>query len=286
MRRNVRASKGFTLIELLIVIGLLGALTALVLPSLSADRREAMMDVSEYNKAGTARALQQYHQITGQYPADMHSGLEASDSGATGNRMDGMQKSMAFNVTDGSGSPPAKPASIQRLTQTMVDSLAAAGITSLCYNTGLNSKTLAEDDYVVMSCNSAGEQWLHKDFGPPVGGSGNPPKGKITFDGRPLDEWVVDMNGGTRNGVVIACWITPTVNWEAGSGDNNDWSKGNVELGIEIEGQAPVPTEAAEPGGEIEFVYYIGHFLVDNDDSDGVQAAQLIGITCGKPLNP
>jgi prepilin-type N-terminal cleavage/methylation domain-containing protein len=287
MSRKSRRSRksGFTLIEMLIVIGLLGALTALILPALSADRREALMDISDYNKAGTVRVLKQYKGITGQYPADMHSGLVAYASGATGNRMPGMQKSMAFNVSDGTGSPPAKPASIQQLTQTMVDSLAAAGITSLCYDSGLNSRPLAAGDYVVMSCNTAGEQWLHKDFSPGVGGSGNPPKGKITFDGRTLDVWVTDMNGGTNNGVVVVCWVTPTTNWEAGSGDNNDWTKGNVEIGIDLPGQAPVPTEDAEGGLDVTFAYYNGHFLVDNDNGDGVQPAELIGVACGTPLN-
>jgi hypothetical protein len=137
-----------------------------------------------------------------------------------------------------------------------------------------------------MSCNTTGEQWLHKDFSPGVGGSGNPPKGKITIEGRTLDQWGIDEFGAVGDGVVIACWITPTVNWAAGSGDNNDWSKGNVKLAIDIPGQAPVPTEAAEPGGEVSFVYYSGHFLVDADDSDGIKPAKLIGVMCGKPLNP
>jgi prepilin-type N-terminal cleavage/methylation domain-containing protein len=287
MRKSHRIPRSaFTLIEMLVVIGLLGSLTALILPSLSANRREALMDVGQYNKAGTARALYEYKDITGNYPNDMHSGLVASGNGATGNRMPGMQKAMGFNISDGTGNPPAKPASIQPLTQTMVDSLAAAGITSLCYGSGLNSKTLAEGDYVVMSCNSDGDQWLHKDFSPGVSQSGDPAKGKITIEGRTLDEWVEDMNGGTNDGVVVACWIAPTVDWSAGSGDNNDWSKGNVELAIDMEGQSPVPTEDAEGGNDVSFAYYSAHFLVDNDDTDGVQPAKLIGVMCGKPLVP
>jgi prepilin-type N-terminal cleavage/methylation domain-containing protein len=285
-RKKRMKESGFTLIELLIVIGLLGALTVLILPKLTADRQEAMMDVSEYNKAGTIRTLYQYEEITGRYPNDMHSGLEAHDSGATDNRMDGMQKSMAFNISDGTGSPSAKPAAIQPLTANMVASLNAAGITSLCYNSGLNSRTLAAGDYVVMSCNTAGEQWLHKDFSPGVTGSGTPPKGKITFEGRALDEWVTDMHGGARDGVIIACWVTPAIDWQAGDGGNTDWTKGNVELGISIEGQAPVPTEDAEGGNEVNFAYYSAHFLVDDDDTDGIQPAKLIGVMCGKPLNP
>jgi prepilin-type N-terminal cleavage/methylation domain-containing protein len=277
---------GFTLIELLIVIGLLGALTALILPRLSADRREALQDVGKYNKAGTLRVLYEYEEIVKGYPNDMHSGLVAYDSGATGNRMPGMQKNMAFNIGDGGGSPPAKPASIQPLTATMVESLAAAGITSLCYDSGINSRTLQAGDYVVMSCNAAGAQWLHKDFSPGVPQSGDPAKGKITIQGRTLDDWVTDMHGGTRNGVIVAAWITPTVDWSAASGDNGDWTKSHVELGIAIEGQAPVPTEDAEGGNDVSFAYMNAHFLVDNDDADGIQPARLLDVMCGQPLNP
>ncbi|AKJ64843.1 type II secretion system protein [Kiritimatiella glycovorans] len=274
-KRNKKS--GFTLIELLIVIGLMGALVALVLPKLTADRRESMMDVSQYNKAGTIRTLYQYEEITGKYPNDMHSGLT---NAASGGRMPGMQKSMAFNISNGGG---PKPASIQPLTTNMVASLNAAGITSLCYDSGFNSRTLAVGDYVVMSCNPDGEQWLHKHFTPHVGSTG---KGKITFEGRALDEWVTDMNGGASDGVIIPCWVTPTIDWQAGSGDNTDWTKGNVELGISMEGQAPVPTEDAEGGNEVNFAYYTAHFLVDDDDTDGIQPAKLIGVMCGKPLNP
>ncbi|MFW5864150.1 MAG: type II secretion system protein, partial [bacterium] len=53
-KRKNRKS-GFTLIEMLVVIGLLGALTALVLPSLTANREEALGDVCDYNQAGTVR---------------------------------------------------------------------------------------------------------------------------------------------------------------------------------------------------------------------------------------
>ena len=282
---------GFTLIELLIVIGLLGALTALILPRLAADRQEAMEDVCAYNKAGTVRTLYQYEEVTGGYPADMHSGLIAYDSGSTSNRMLGMPTGMAFNISDGAGSPAAKPASIVALTSNEVASLAAAGITSLCYDTGLNSRPLAAGDYVIMSCNghlATPEQWLHKDFTPSVAGSGDPAKGRITFDGRTLINWITDMTpaGGGNPGVIVACFIAPTVDWSKGSGDNSDWTKGEVEVGISLPGQAPCPTEDAEGGHDISFGYHSAHFLVDNDGSDGIQPAKLLGVMCGQPLNP
>ncbi len=287
-KKAKRNRSGFTLIELLIVIGLLGALVALILPRLTADRREAMMDVGKYNKAGTLRTLHQYKELTGKYPNDMHSGLVAHGSGVTANRMPGMQKSLSFNVSDGTGNPAAKPASIQPLTATMVASLAAAGIERLCYDSGFNPRPLAEGDYVVMSCNTDGEQWLNRNFSPGVPQSGNPPKGRITINGRRLNEWVEDMRpaGGGNPGVIVVTWIAPTVDWRPGDGGNTDWTKGAVELGIAIEGKAPTPTENAEGGSDVSFGYNNAHFLVDNDDSDGIQPARLLDVMCGKPLNP
>ena len=53
------------IVFLLIVIGLLGALVALILPKLTADREEAMGDVCDYNQAGTVRVLSQYADMFG-----------------------------------------------------------------------------------------------------------------------------------------------------------------------------------------------------------------------------
>lgn len=264
---SVMRRQGFTLIELLIVIGLLGALTALILPSLSADRKEALQDVNKYNKAGTMRVLSEYHQLTNGYPSGMHTGLQAA-SGDEAVRMVGMPKCTKKNVTS---------STITTLTATQLESLAEAGIESLCYGTGLNKATLDETVCVVKSAD-----WVR--------GSNQT---ALTFQGLTGAEWAATMNsdpnGGGTDGLLIALWVAPTTDWESASGGNNDWTRGNVELGVDMPAQAPIPTVSADGDDvDIEFAYYVGHFLVDSDATDGVQAAELVGVTCpgGGALNP
>ncbi|MFW5803262.1 MAG: type II secretion system protein [Verrucomicrobiota bacterium] len=262
MKRN-----SFTLIELLIVIGLLGALTALILPTLSANRSKAIKDVCDYNKAGAARALKQYENIVGAYPADMHNGLDG-----TGDEAEAMEghaspqtERMVDNIDD----------TRHALTEDQADSLKAAGITSICSGTGLNSTEVAEDiNVAVASADDGSNAW---------GGGGKP---EITFDGVLISDWAEGTDGPSWNddtGPVVVLWIAPTVDWSVGGGDNNDWSKGNVELAIDMEGKCPVPTESTD-GGDPTFGYYMAYFKAFNDGDP----ARMIGLTCagGGTLNP
>jgi prepilin-type N-terminal cleavage/methylation domain-containing protein len=56
-----RASHGFTLIELIIVIGLLGALAAIVLPTLSVKRVESLEQIVAHDMAEIREAFQRLH---------------------------------------------------------------------------------------------------------------------------------------------------------------------------------------------------------------------------------
>jgi prepilin-type N-terminal cleavage/methylation domain-containing protein len=253
-------SAAFTLIEMLVVIGLLGSLTALVLPSLSANREEALGDVCDYNQAGTVRVLKQYNNLVGGYPADMHNGLQgvADDSVAMEGLPDAQEDHMVTNIAT----------TRHKLLAAEATSLTAAGITSVCSGTGLNSTAVAADVNVAMACAADGTgAWLDD------GGV------EMTFDGILISDWADGTSGPSWNtgkaGPVVVLWIAPTVNWAAGSGDNNDWSKGNVEMGIDLEGQCPIPTAAAS-GDEVSFAYYMAYFKVYNDGS----AARMIGSTC------
>ncbi len=265
-RRKTRT--GFTLIEMLIVIALLGALTALILPGLSANRSKAIGDVCKYNKAGTIRVLKQYENLVGAYPSGLHNGFQGTDAATTS--MDGMPSPLTAKMVTNIATTR------HALTADQATSLSAAGITSICSGTGLNSTTVAEDVNVAIACAADGSNpWTHA-------GS------EMTFDGVLLSDWADGSSGPNWNttggaGPIIALWIAPTVNWAAGSGDNNDWSKGNVEYGIDLEGQCPVPTSSTS-GGEISFNYYIGYFKV----FDNGAPARLIGTTCAGcgPINP
>jgi prepilin-type N-terminal cleavage/methylation domain-containing protein len=263
-----RTRHAFTLIEMLVVIGLLGALTALILPTLSANRSRALTDICHYNKAGTARVLKQYENLLGKYPADMHNGLD--DTGPDASAMEGHAAPQTQRmVTDIDNTRRA-------LTANQATSLSDAGITSICSGTGLNSTPVAEDVNVAVAC------WANGDHAWAGGG-----KPEITFDGILLSDWATGNAGPSWNtgkeGPIVVLWLAPTVNWAAGSGDNNDWSKGNVEYGIDLEGQCPVPTTSTT-GGTPNFKYYMAYFKAFDDGSP----ARMIGLTCagGGTLNP
>lgn len=262
---KTKKMSGFTLIELLIVIGLLGALTALILPSLSADREEALGDVCNYNQAGTVRTLKQFKQLTGLYPDDMHSGLQSLDSSAVA--MEGLPGAQGDHMGEDGDSCP----SLYQLTADDVNSLTEAGIIDVCYGTGLNSQELSEGDSVVRAYNDS--HYWYDDSGEDA---------VMTFDGVSLEDW---ENGVADDGegVVLVFWIAPTTNWDASVEANKDWTKGAVDLGIDMEGQCPIPAEAAS-GDEVSFSYYMAYFKVYSDGS----AAKLIGTTCPEcgVLNP
>ncbi len=266
-KKNRVKRQSFTLIELLIVIGLLGALTTLILPTLSANREEALGDVCDYNQAGSVRVLKQYENIVGGYPADLHTGLQGTD--ATAVAMEGLPDAQTDHmITDIADTRHA-------LTTNQATSLSAAGIGSVCSGTGLNSTAVAEDVNVAAACAVDGSNaWLDD------GGV------EMTFDGIDISDWATATGTPSWDasaGPVVCLYVAPTVNWSAGSGDNNDWSKGDVELAIDMEGQCPIPTAAAS-GDEVSFAYYMAYFKVYDDGSP----ARMIGSTCPEcgVLNP
>jgi prepilin-type N-terminal cleavage/methylation domain-containing protein len=232
--------KGFTLIELLIVIGLLGALTSLVLPSLMADRTEALLSVCDYNQAGTVRTLHQYKSLMGGYPDGMHTGL-----------------------TSGGGTPMGLPEytlgqyndsklADYTLVATDVQSLQAAGIDELAWDEGYHIHAISTAS-TVMEATDAFED--DSDTGT-----------LATFDGRDIATHKSDKGGEA----VIALFIAPTVDWDSGAA--NSWAAASqLEMGIDLEGKCPIPT-----GENEEFTYYIAYFMTFTDGSE----AELLGTSC------
>ncbi len=268
---NMKSQGGFTLIELLIVIGLLGALTALILPRLSADREEAMGDVCDYNQAGTVRVLTQYADMFGSFPAGMHNGLQAASG--TPAAMEGLPSQQTEHmVTDIATTRLV-------LSTNQAASLAAAGITTVAHGTGYNTANVAADMVVAQACASDGSNPWNDDGGV-----------EMTFDGVAISDWATGTAGPSWNttggaGPVVCLWVTPTVDWESAQGDggNTDWTKGAVEYGISMEGKCPIPTQAAS-GDEVAFAYYMAYFKVFDDGTE----ARMIGSTCPEcgVLNP
>ena len=270
MKTSMKKTKnkgGFTLIELLIVIGLLGALTALILPRLAANREEAIGDVCDYNQAGTLRVLSQYKDMFGLYPKGLHNGLIGT--GATATAIDGLPDFQAGNMITNIATTR------HALTTNQAASLVAAGITTVAYSNGYNLASVAAGVNVARCTTS----WVTDEE---IG---------YTFDGIGIAAWEAgtatpswDSGSGFGPGVVVVLWVTPTTDWSGkGDGGNNDWTKGEVELGITLAGQCPVPVASAT-GGDPDFAYYMAYFKV----YDSGAAARLIGTSCPEcgVLNP
>jgi len=288
MKKTVKPhanNKGFTLIELLIVIGLLAALTALVLPSLQADREEALGGICDYNQAGTVRVLKQYNNLFNHYPNGLHTGLSvpAADTDDpivldTTGVMPGMPSAQSANLG------PAVADSAVALTAGMVTSLNEAGITELCYGSGLNNQTIAATTHSVIALSSA---WVD-DGGAPYTFDGI--RGNIT-PASGTRSWIDEDADGTADGIIAVLYIAPTTDWtHTAANVNNDWTNGNVEMEISLEGKCPIPAASVD-GGDVSFAYYMAYFKVyDGTDADypATTPAKLIGTSCPEcgVLNP
>lgn len=258
-----RRRRGFTLIELLIVIGLLAALAAVVLPSLIADRTEAIVGICDYNQAGAIRVLSNYHACSGgKLPNQLHSGLSANSDGAA--QMGGIPP--AFAGPNGTENTLTG----QTLVAGGVDALNDIGIAKLAYGSGNVTATTKdlrlglETPVAVMALDSAwrddgGEVW--------------------SFDGTSVENLLNSYDQ------IIATWVAPTTDWETPA---NEWTAG-VEFGMELEGSCPIPGT--------DFAYYVcyiginagGHYdyaLSGADPPtlqwDGGSAPPFFGLTAGE----
>ncbi len=268
-KKTCAKRQSFTLIELLIVIGLLGALTALILPSMRGARHDAVELISDYNQAGTARTLVQYRSLYNQLPNQMHTGLVAENAG------DGD----AFEADDLMDLPPDAVANLGRagsraeLSNANIRSLNRVGITALAYGDGYNIVDLPDIsgvDFGTAAAQAGSTLFLATlhDAWEPEGG------GAWTFRGRIPS----DIADDTADEMIIALFIAPTMDWETNR-PIDDWSQGELQLTIELEGKCPVPADS-------DFRYYMAFLKVHG--GNGRTRADLVGTACPECgiLNP
>ena len=283
--KSRQLKKGFTLIELLIVIGLLGALTALVLPSLQGDREEAMAKVCDFNQAGTLRTLEQYQDMYGVCPSNLHTGFMTQAGSAFTDVVEGLPEAQEGNMKD-----KFKHA---QLDASQALSLAKAGVTSLAFGekstTGTDAYkqdadgnyldstgtiTTNPDEYVSLGASNGasmvgtsviqvGTDWEDD--------SGNGTK--YSFYGKTIEEYEAE------GAIVVRLWLTSMTNWDkpaTGKSANQDWTGGNFKLKLKVAGQCPIPAEALSGDDGVTFSYYMVYFQVFNDGSK----AKFIGTSC------
>jgi prepilin-type N-terminal cleavage/methylation domain-containing protein len=230
MKTTIRKS-GFTLIELLIVIGLIAALAAVLLPSLMGDRDAALRNIDKYNQAGTLRTLRQYEAMTGNLPNGLHTGLMTDAAAAT--TMQGVSSTFTTNFAKGS---------VVALTDTDIAALENIGITELAYGVGkpdghdldeaLGYSELSTTTNVI-SLPILDETKLWKDK------NGN----ALSFNGKGAH--YLGHEGYTK---IIPLFITPTAQWEA---EGKNWVKG-FSVGMDIPATTPLPESE-------HFPYYIAY---------------------------
>jgi prepilin-type N-terminal cleavage/methylation domain-containing protein len=272
-KKNLKKQGGFTLIELLIVIGLLGSLVALVLPSFRGARHDAVELISDYNQAGTARTLVQYRALYNQLPNNMHTGLVAPNAG-TGDSF------AAADVMDVPGDLLDNlelTGSRSELSNANIRSLNRVGITTLAHGPGFSENPLPDllgVDFAVPAEAQAGSGLflitLHDGWAPEAGGD-------WTFRGRTPSQ----IADATADEKIIALFIAPTIDWESGPEGRpvDDWTQGELALTIELEGKCPVPTD-------VDFRYYMAFLKVHG--GNGRTRADLVGTACPECgiLNP
>ena len=264
--------KNFSLIELLIVVAIIGALTALILPQFDVSEAEAKDAGCDYSQYGTMRTLTQFRSLNGVYPTGWHTGLEAATSPDVKTGLMGILSSAKMpEITAGNID---KGSSISKLTQNEINSLAAAGIGSLGFGYGEEAVKPTTDTTVVRM----DKQWFEDssfDWAAKAGtiGTATP----VTFNGRDYAKLKAKyITNGNYSGFIVL-FASPTVDWE------NYYTGGDLDA--PTASKVSVAQEGKCPWVKDIFGYYIGYFAVDGVNST---KAKLIGTTCPEcgPLNP
>lgn len=264
-KKHKKNNQGFTLIELLIVVALLGALAALVLPSMQANRTKAMEATCDFNQVSTLKTLTDHYSLNGALPDYLHTGKDADDTAQTKTALSGVPgkdgedgttlDNMMNNVT------------VAPLSSNEVLSCQAAGLKNVVYgDDGGTTVALNVDESVGNICKPN----VDTDANPFLADDGQ----AITFNGHNLTWWNGDSDGaGGAAGTVFMTFITPIADWSTSS--DNDWGKGlNSSVSVKKAGECKVPVDA-------DFSYYIAYIKAFStlDEGEAIPAI-LVGTSC------
>ncbi len=267
----------FSLIELLIVIGIMGALAALILPAFSDSESAAKNTACAYNQAGTLRYLNMFHSSNGVYPAGFHTGGSNTDWNTSSS------KDNSVNLTPIAAHNFSKASENLSLNEKKhADSLIEAGIVIL--SCGQNNNTefinLGKDRNITVKAITPGEinasSWTNELD--PVTGEVKTNGTPITFKGvslgyiakigdmdniSSLDEKYKQFRKDTESEFkIVPLYISPAVDWTTYYKDGPKQSKVSVAM-----------TSKCPWGKEGQARYYIAFFKVY---ADGTPAKLLI----------
>jgi prepilin-type N-terminal cleavage/methylation domain-containing protein len=268
-----RALAGFSLIELMIVVVILGALVAIIIPQFNQSESEAKDAGCDASNYGTLRQVSNYRSINGVYPSRLHTGFEAN--AAAGAPMGTTAGVTALaKVTE---SNYTASVSAVALTADQAASLKKAGIVQLAYGGFSGNPPAVAAEFVETATGvyvpTVTAEWLenHDDI-----------NSTVTINGVSIENYTqVDpydsSSNPEENGIVVPLWAAPTADFE------------NYYLG-DVSAKYPSKVSVAQVGGcpwleaGAEFRYYIGFFKVYDDGTP----AKMIGTACPEcgSLNP
>ncbi|MFA6814753.1 MAG: type II secretion system protein [Lentisphaeria bacterium] len=267
--------KNFSLIELLIVIGIMGALTAMILPHFSDSESAAKDTACDYNNAGTLRYVTMFEASNGVYPSGFHTGTDSEVAGV--DVADGVIDAMAV-VTRENMKEKTEVLAIDSDDGSYGQSLQEAGIAQLAYE-----KKAAEDIGTVTAVRAVSADWsdtMNADGSYKSVVDGGAP---LQLKGVVLSDWVaagvaVDWSTLTDDQKrcrkatesvfkIVPLFVATTVDWE----NAYPYGGGSQESKISITEVGKCPWLDAG-----SFRYYICLFKVYEDGT----AAKLIGTAC------
>ena len=296
MKKKIEQARkqGFSLIELMIVIVIIGALTAIILPQFDgaeSDAKDTGCDASNY---GTLRQLTTYKAANGVYPSRLHTGYEAdADSSSlimgTSSGVQKLATPTGLNIAHCSTPVELSPAQAKSLKDAGIVKLAFGG-----YGTDIVFPEVAENVTVASITASWGEE--HESNNSVTAGTevtinglepylyasaADPMELQAAIDAGTVDPDAALAGDYAADGIVVPLFIAPTADWEhAYNGSVADVS--DSKIGMQQEGGCPWLD------GDSQFRYYIAFFKVYNEVDGEVAPAKFLGTACPEcgSLNP
>lgn len=284
MLKNQKMSrKNFSLIELLIVIGIMGALAALILPAFSDSESAAKDTACDYNQAGTLRYLQMFRSANGVYPTGFHTGGSTATWAGTGAETDVELTTCAtynFSNTNASEDLALEGGNGENYAGSLIN----AGIVTLAYGQGdaaafVELSNTAVTVKAVKECDEGATTWTEELD--PLTGEVNPTGAPLTLRGVSLGHvaqigQLDDMSTADTKCLqfratdepkfkIVPLYVAPTMDWEKYYVDGPNESK----VSISMPGKCPW-------GSDGKARYYIAFFKVYEDGTP----AKLLCTSC------
>jgi len=263
--------QGFSLIELMIVVVIIGALTAIIIPQFSASESEALDTGCDASNYGTLKQMINFKSINGVYPSRLHAGYETELSGSSADTM-GTTDDVSALAEATAANYSTNSVDVVQLSPGQASSLIAAGIDKIATGGfGIDAKftDVATNSYVP----SVTGEW--KDGSDPLTINGVPLENYVSVDPQ-LDANTARAAIASTDGIVVPLFVAPTADWDKAVIDGDRFDS---RVGVAQAGGCPWLE-----GGE-QFRYYIAFFKVYDDAKT---PAKLIGTACPEcgSLNP